>query len=462
MKLATPAGAVKLTRSIVVALFVLATAVTSFQGSAAAAELDEPDTVRPDIIIVMVDDFGYIADERVLERLPTIRDVWLEHGLRFRRIYTQTPLCCPARATLLSGQTTLHHGVITNDGDALDPSVTIATALDDAGYHTFLMGKYLNRYDGTRTPPGWDRVMMRERNVGATFSVDGEIAKYPGLHFDDALRIQAVEWVRGAPIDEPLFAQISPRAPHRHPQNCEKGERGCQYLPLVMKDDRDAEACRDVPDFKPPNYAVVPNGRSVPWVMPRWPDGWPLGEICESMLVVDRMVAELVEAQAARGRPGYLVFMSDNGMAWGQKSFPQKHVPPATRLPLYVAGSGVPAGTSDALVSNIDIAPTLADLAGASFEAADGTSFAAVLRGAEFEDRAELLEIMPADPAGIYAGWAAIRTPAWRFIRWDSGARELYDLAADPWELENLVKDQSQRAKGLETRLDALIDESAD
>jgi arylsulfatase A-like enzyme len=419
--------------------------------------------LAPDIIVVMVDDLAYVPNDRVLEHLPTISDTWLDNGIRFREMHTETPLCGPSRAALLTGRHTLDHGVITNDGDPMDPSATIATALDEAGYHTMLVGKYLNRYEGTRTPPGWDHVAMRESPVVPSYTVDGELQRYPGQHFDDVIRDQADEWLRAAPTDEPVFALVTPRAPHRHPQQCVPGRKnavGCQYLPLPMKKDRDAKACRNLRPLKPPDYATPPSTRPVPWSMPDWPKGWPLSESCESLLVVDRMVADLQEAQAERDRPAYFVFMSDNGMAWGREGYPGKHVPPSSRLPFYVAGPGIEPGVSDALLSNIDIVPTLAELAGAETPADAGTSFAPLLRGEEFEGRTELLEIMPTDPNDIYAGWAALRTPSWRYIRWDDGRVELYDLQNDPWEEKNLVKKRRPRAERMDARLDELIEDS--
>jgi arylsulfatase A-like enzyme len=418
----------------------------------------------PDIIVLMVDDLGYLPDDRVLERLPNIKKLWLDGGLRFTRFFDETPLCCPARATFLSGQHTLHHGVTLNDGDLFDPTTTLATALDDAGYQTMLMGKYLNDYEGTRTPPGWDRVLMRERNVGAYFSLDGQPVDYGDMHFDDALRAQVAPWIREASTDAPIFALVTPRAPHRHPQKCERGQqglqKGCTYMPLVMEQDQGAAACAGIPDFKPPNYGTEDNGKPVPWSMPDFPDGWPLVPICESLLVVDRMVKEIVDAQAERGRPAYFVFLSDNGMAWGQKSFPQKHVPPATQLPFYLAGPGIEPGETDAFLSNVDLGPTLAALAGTSLPGADGTSFLPLDAAADDAPDREILELMPADPDGFYDGWAAVRTPQLRYIRWDSGVRELYDEVADEWELDNLVDSRPDDAARLDARLDELLEAS--
>jgi arylsulfatase A-like enzyme len=194
--------------------------------------------------------------------------------------------------------------------------------------------------------------------------------------------------------------------------------------------------------------------------MPDWPRGWRLQRICESMLVVDRTVRGVVAAQARRDRPAYLIFMSDNGMAWGQKGFSLKHTPPATRSPFYVAGPGVATGETAALTSKVDIAPTLAELGGTSVPWADGQSFVPLLRGETPADgslpgRSEHLEVMPASSG--YEGWEALRTPERRFIRWDDGHRELYDLVADPWQRRNLAERQPDVAEAMEERLDELL-----
>jgi N-acetylglucosamine-6-sulfatase len=195
--------------------------------------------------------------------------------------------------------------------------------------------------------------------------------------------------------------------------------------------------------------------------MPPWPRGWRLREVCESLLVVDRTVGQLAAAQAERERPALFILMSDNGMSWGQKGFSLKHTPPATRAPFYVAGTGVSPGSSEALLSKIDIAPTLAEAAGVDLPWADGASFLPLLRGEPFSGREELLEVMPGSDEIGYVGWSAVRTPDARFIRWDDGKRELYDLAADPWELANLARAEPEWAAEMETRLDALLAASA-
>ncbi len=408
-------------------------------------------SVTPDIIIVMADDLGYVTDDRVLSQLPNIRELWLEGGLRLERMYDQTPLCSPSRASLLTGKDTLAHGVERNDPRPLDDTETLAVALDEAGYHTAMAGKYLNRYDGSIVPPGWDEALMLRSEAKASFWRDGRPVSYRGRFSDDVIREEAVRQVREAPGDQPLLSWVSLGAPHV----CEATGEQC-YTPEIMRRDQGAEACASLAPFKPPSYTTSTNPREVR-AMPPWPRGWRLREVCESLLVVDRTVGQLAAAQADRERPALFVLMSDNGMSWGQKGFSLKHTPPATRAPFYAAGTGVPAGSSEALLSKIDIAPTLAEAAGVDLAWADGASFLPLLRGEPFGGREELLEVMPGSDEVGYVGWSAVRMPDARFIRWDDGKRELYDLAADPWELENLAKAEPEWAAQMETRLDALL-----
>lgn len=126
---------------------------------------------RPDIVVFMVDDLGAI-DQRIIERLPNIKSLFLNHGLRFDAAYAETPLCCPGRASFLTGEHTRTHGVVINRARLLDPSRTIATALHDAGYYTIMAGKYLNYPDQLpdRTPDGWDRSALLRTWMGNSWS----------------------------------------------------------------------------------------------------------------------------------------------------------------------------------------------------------------------------------------------------------------------------------------------------
>jgi len=433
-------------------------AVAQSETASPAARLDEaaaPAGVAPDIIVVMVDDLGYLPDQRVLDRLPHTRELWLDGGLRFEQMYDQSPLCAPSRVSMLTGKNTLNHGVVRNDPRPFDDSQTVTAALQQAGYHTYMAGKYLNRYDGSVVPPGWDRTFMLKSEARPSFWRDGRSVAYPGRFSDDVIRQQAVRSLRRAPLDQPLLAWVSMGAPHV----CESDGAQC-YEPEVMPRDQGAQACATIPLSRPPSYTIRTNPLEVR-AMPPWPAGWRLRRVCESLLVVDRTVAQLVAAQAERDRPAWFILLSDNGVSWGQKGFSLKHTPPATRAPFYVAGPGLAPGSTTALTSKIDIAPTMAALVGLELPWADGTSFLPLLRGEPFQGRSELLEVMPRSNDLGYAGWDALRTPQHRFIRWDIDQRELYDLAADPWEQQNLVSEEPALAARMEARLDELLAASA-
>ena len=412
----------------------------------ASPEADE----RPDILVVMVDDFGYLEDERVLERLPNIGRLWLEGGLRFRHMYDESPLCCPSRVSFLTGQHTLNHGVVRNNGNLLDHNQTIAVALQEAGYHTIQAGRYLIRYDGSEVPPGWDKAFIMAAPEPPSFWRNGRLIEFERGFVDDITRRQTLRWVERAPPDRPLFAWVTPVAPHP----CQSDGKQC-YVPSVMARDDGARACAGVEKFKPPTYTTTTNVREVR-AMPDWRAGWRLRRVCESLRVVDRTVGQLLGAQAQRERPAYFIFTSDNGMAWGQKGFSLKHTPPSTRVPFYIAGPGIEASTTDAMTSKIDIAPTLAEIAGADVPWADGVSFRPLLEGEALPGRDELLHVMPRSNARSYEGWKALRTPGWRFVQWQSGEEELYDLAADPWEATNVIDREPDVAAGMRTRLEEL------
>ncbi|HYI22350.1 MAG TPA: sulfatase-like hydrolase/transferase [Candidatus Limnocylindrales bacterium] len=389
---------------------------------------------RPDIVVVMVDDLGAI-DERVLERLPNIRELFLERGLRFDSAYSETPLCCPGRASFLTGLHTRNHGVVANRANMLDPSRTIATALHDAGYWTIMAGKYLNYPDqmADKTPDGWDRAAILRTwlgNVWSSWWVQDR-AETHGYH-DRYLQSRALHWLERAPSNQPVFMWLAARAPHwaqstndgpvqgrLHPWRADVERR-------YMSDDR----CNGIDDWKPDNYA---------W--DKRPDGFPLGRICRSLLTVDQMVGKMRAEMARQGRNPIWMFTSDNGMAWGADGFPLKNVPQAGRLPVYFAGRGVVEGSTDALVSNIDFGPTLADLGNARMPWADGQSFARLLRGGS-GGRDWMLED---HPRGGYTGkgssgpWWGIRTPNWHLVEWNG--THLYDLRNDPLEM-NDVHDQ--------------------
>jgi N-acetylglucosamine-6-sulfatase len=387
---------------------------------------------RPDIIAVMVDDLGFEPENRILKRLPNIREHFVDGGMQLRRMYGQTPLCGPSRANFLTGQSSMRTGVRTNNDHITRGTRTIAVALRRAGYHTMMFGKYLNKAKLGAKPRGWSRFQItwsRERVAD-----------------------ESASWVEDAPADRPLFAWFSSTAPHQ----CKQGSRvdyDCNN-PWVPERYRGAEECAGIEPFLPPTYRTWQPARPFPFNMPDWTEGWKLTPICESLLTVDRLVGRVVQAQRSRGRPAYLMLLSDNGMAWGRKGHPAKHVPESLQLPMFIKGPGIEGGSKDyKLLSLIDVAPTFAELGEASLPRADGRSFASLLRGQPFAGRGRILEhsFVPK------ATWQALRNKQWHYLRWPSGHKELYRISADPWEERDLRHQRRWKVKQLDRKLDELI-----
>jgi N-acetylglucosamine-6-sulfatase len=139
--------------SIVLCLvFVPATSTTQHEGRAAT---------RPNILFVLADDL----DARSAHQMPKLERLVAARGVKFSNAFVTTPQCCPSRASILTGKYAHNHGVYRNrppEGGAPkfrssgEERNTMATWLDEQGYETIMIGKYLNYYDGTYVPPGWD------------------------------------------------------------------------------------------------------------------------------------------------------------------------------------------------------------------------------------------------------------------------------------------------------------------
>jgi arylsulfatase A-like enzyme len=424
----------------------------------------------PDIVVVMADDLGaQPMATRLMPRLANMNDLFVQNGLWLAGAYSETPLCCPGRASFLSGQHTRRHGIVDNlHPGVFDPSNTIATALHDGGYRTALIGKYLNHaeklYD--KTPPGWDRVVMHagtNAGSGGYWYVDGVRVESAQMGYADrATANESQAFVQGAPLDKPLFLYANPHAGHA---DSGMSKAGTPWLPAVE-----------------PQYANDPRCAGIePWKMPGYdydvrPDGFPLDAICRSLLTVDDMVGQLRTAMAIRelqtGRQTVWLFMADNGMSWGADGVSGKGVPQAGKLPLWFAStsaSGTPLvmrGSAANLISNIDLAPTLAALAGTTMPRADGVSFAPMLNGSCADGgagcgREWMLEDFPVPfiTSGPWAGvaWWGVRKPIWHLVQRVGQSALLYDLRVDPWEQNDVHASHPNVTRNMKALADPLL-----
>ena len=427
---------------------------------------------RPHIVVILTDD----QRPETLRAMPRTRALLAQRGVTFPQAFAPTATCCPSRVSLLTGADAPRSGVWTNwlpyggfekfHRSGLE-SQTIATALSAAGYRTGLVGKYLNNYtsasvrssetgDADYIPPGWsywsaqvenpdasgvetdpyyDYTMMRRAAPDAPVSYT-EYGRTASDYSTDVFAADAVSFIAESADDSPLFLLYSPRAPHK------------PMTPAPRH--RDAV----VPDLDVPGNTGTSQGKPS-WV--RNAQTPTLAKIRDAqrtqarmMLSVDESVEDIVEALDVKGvlRDTLIVFVSDNGLMWGEHGlFGRKNFPytETMRVPLIMRWDArLPSGARDSrLVTMSDLAVTIVEAAGAQRPAGmlDGIdALGAQTRDgflmAAWRNRGPAERRMPA-----YCGW---RTRDFSYVRYaptalSASVEELFDLRRDPGQTRNLI-----------------------
>ncbi|HEY7516143.1 MAG TPA: sulfatase [Vicinamibacteria bacterium] len=406
---------------------------------------------RPNIVVVLADDL----DVRTSALLPRLPGLMGQPGLTFSRAYVVQSLCSPSRASFLTGQYPHNHGVVYNDAPAggfpafrRREASTVATWLKGAGYRTALVGKYMNGFPigvpDDYVPPGWDywyghlSAFEDRRYYDYWVNDGGNVLRRgakPEEYSTDLEAKRAVEFIqRQSGQPEPLFLLLTPEAPHapafytdRHAADF--GQEGCDRSPSFNESDvRDKPAwVRGIP---PLTEAEV-----------READRFEQSRL-KSMRAVEEELEQVILALQATGRleRTFIFYSSDNGLLMGEhRAVGRKNssYEESIRVPLLVRGPGVPAGrTLDHPVLNIDLAPTIAELAGVAVpESVDGRSLVPLLRGsppALASWRVDFLVEHYAEGASL-----ALRTADWLYAELESDERELYDMNRDPHQIDS-------------------------
>jgi arylsulfatase A-like enzyme len=409
---------------------------------------------KPSIVLVLTDDM----EVGLVEHMPKVKELIVERGASFARAYFNLPLCCPSRATILTGRYAHNTGVTANNHaqfyDAGLHDETIAVWLKAAGYRTALVGKYLNNYPKPApedyVPPGWDYWVGRFP-PGPTvedyrLNEDGRVVAYgkgAENHPGDVYAAKALGFVRRALADgAPFFLELSVHAPH---------------APATPAP-RHAGMFAGLRAPRPPSFDEPDVGDKPAFIRALAPlSAERVAEIDElyrnrarSLQAVDEAVAAIVGALEEAGRlyETYLVFASDNGYLQGLHRANGKGLPyeEVVRMPLYVRGPGVEPGlVLEHLVGNVDLAPTFAEWAGAAVpEDVDGRSLAPLLGGEgapepEAWRRAYPLTFTKTRSEALAPGWRGVRTRSHLYVEYATGEQELYDMRTDQYQLENLA-----------------------
>jgi N-acetylglucosamine-6-sulfatase len=469
---------------------VVAAALVAVAGAAPA----QAEQTQPNVVMVMTD------DQRVwdMDAMPLTNRLLADEGTTFTNSITTNPLCCPSRASFLSGQYAHNHGVLDNEWpeggyEKFDFSNALGVWLQAAGYRTAHIGKQLNEYGVLVRPaqqpivaPGYDDwFATRDPTTYSMYNYvvqDGPVRRpygeLPEDYQTDVLTGRALEDIRAwAPDDRPFFIHYSTSAPHHELYDAETGPRAAprhegsfasrHFDPRPNYDEEDVS---DKPSVVR-HYDRISAGLADMIAANR-------RDRLESLQAIDEGVAAIVAELEAAGEldETLIFFTSDNGYLHGEHRLPNQkvvHYEESSRVPLIVRGPGFPAGESrKQLVGNIDLAPTIVEAAGASAgRVMDGESLTRFAEDPAYRrNRTLVIEsdfaevggttqlIIPPYHQGVHVYYDAIRTKRFKYVHWFRDVAgnpvdeyELYDLAADPFEMESLH--DSPRHAGIEARL---------
>lgn len=468
---------------------VLAMALTGATPQSVSASAS---TTSPNIVLILTDD----QDLRLgsMEAMPSTRALIGDQGMTMENFMVPNPLCCPARASLLRGQHAHNTQILYNTPpsggfqrflDLGHEDATVATALHAAGYRTALLGKYLNGYpspdDPTHIPPGWDEwwVPVTDSAYSSydyTVNDNGRLVSYgsqPQDYITDVIAGQAVEFISDtvtADPPSPFFLMVSVYAPHSPFVAAPRHTSWFSDTQMARAPNLNESDMSDKPPFMQAFPLLTPEDIASF-------DGYHRQRM-QMLAAVDELVEDVIQALDAQGLLDntYIVFASDNGYHMGQHRFmPGKGTPyeEDTNVPLMVRGPGIPAGVvRNDVGAIIDLAPTFAEIAGATLDVpSDGRSLLSLWGTSDPVPwrTGFLIEHWQPPPVGKVdtrlaleapdpfdlqlqelnlenPDFRGIRTPDYKFIA-RLNNYELYDIVNDPNEIYNQYSDATPAFK---------------
>jgi arylsulfatase A-like enzyme len=439
------------TVAALVALVVASCVTAVVAASSASAAL----LVKPNIVFVLTDDQTMEA----VARMPYVssRTDWIS----FNEAYINNALCCPSRASILRGQYDTHTKVGNNaQGMFFDDSETLPLWLHRAGYQTGLFGKYLNGYPfgrGLYIPPGWTDWQVAYNS--GTWDIYGQyhwklnangtstsFLRAPSDYEVNVLATRAIGFIKAkAAAHQPFFAMFTPTATHG-PWVGSPTRAGTMATAPVP-----SYASFNVVAANQPVYLQAQAPLDLTTMKTERRKEW------EGAASVDDAVKRIDTTLKNAGvfQHTVMIFMTDNGYSFGNHRWERKRCEfdECGQTPMLIRYPGLP-GRHDRthLLSNVDLASTISDLAGATPAVPqDGLSFAPLIVGQSVPWRDSILLHwpggdmfgQPGQPDTMPQFWGVLGHTSdgglWKYVELDTGERELYDENADPHELTNLV-----------------------
>jgi arylsulfatase A-like enzyme len=411
-------------------------------------------TTRPNVLVFETDD-QTVESMRVM---PNVKTLIADQGVTFDNSFVSYSLCCPSRATFLTGQYAHNHGVWGNAAPnggyyKLDSSNTLPVWLQRAGYQTILLGKYLNQY-GTKNareiPPGWgqwygtpDPSTYRYRNY--TINENGTLVNFgtaaTDYKTDVEARLGSDLIARQAADPRPFFMWVTFVAPHSggpkdpdDPSGISTPSPAPRHRNHFVNEPLPAPPSLNEADVSDKPAAIRNRPALTPARLRAIRENYQ--QRLESLLAVDEAIGQMMNQLAATGKLDntYIIFTSDNGFMHGEHRVPQGKVvlyEPSIRVPLIVRGPGLPAGQHRSqFAANTDLAPTIVQATGAQpGRVMDGRSLIPFAKDKLLQSGRDILLETPT--------YAAVRSPNWLYAEYTTGEKELYQLARDPYELNS-------------------------
>jgi len=424
-----------------------------------------------------------------LEYMPNLEQEIEERGIEFPHAYATTPLCAPSRASVLTGMYASEHQVTTNRPplggfESFNDTETFAILLQDQGYKTSFLGKYLNGYKTTEyIPPGWDGWHAFIKGpppdryyFNYEMNENGVLVEYGNKKSEystDVLTDLAVDFIKNQ-RGEPFFISLNYFSPHqpripapRHEDMYRTNEQvSARREPAFYEEDISDKPgwlqtfeMIDISNSKATHYIDDVHQRTLRSVT-------SIDEgLQKIILTLERYDLENIT---------YIFFISDNGETRGEHRIPSDKDCPyeeCIEIPFVILmpeNQPVPTHLNDNFVLNIDLAPTFLDLANIEIPTQiSGNSLIPILSNPSEKWRKEVLiehwqDIENMEEGGLVAvipSFEEIRTSEWKYVRYETGELELYDLINDPYEMNNLasVPEYNSMVENLDQKLDDLI-----
>lgn len=458
---------------------------------------------RHNVVVFMLDDMRW--DE--LRYAPNVVRYVQDRGLDFRNSFSPYPLCCPARASFVTGKYAHNHGVLFHTSPygfgALDDSRGIAWNLSKAGYDTALIGKYLNGYGNQPSkvtgrssvhyvPDGWTDWMAgldlkwnpQNPEGGNTYNyfnftqnINGQTRTNPGVYSSAVIGRESRHLVRKYHRDQkPFFLWVTPVAPHfgkpREPDDplpyhAADGKKFAFLTParpdwVKGRFDQQITHAPGTPIHGPAEADISDKPRYMSGLPEETPEEKRRGtkvsrERAEAIFATDVQFGKLVNTlkRTHEYKNTVIMFTSDNGYFAGEhreRGGKIKPHEPVLKVPFLVAGPGVRKGVRYQPITTFDLTATILDIARAQpLRDMDGESKWPEMAG---PDKRWTYPILT---EGLFPGMSrvdnfsklsevGIRTGRYKYVRYTSGETEFYDLRKDPLELDSLQDDPKYAA----------------